>query len=182
APYDVHYLLVDPDYVETMGMTLVAGRGFETGAGRSAAVLLNEAAVRRLGWTDAVGRTFAGLLGEAEVAGVVADFHTLSLHERIHPTVLQVAPAFFNELVVRVRPEGVRETLAFLEAQWKAFVPGRPFEYTFLDDTFATLYEREERLGRMVAVFALLTVFVAALGLFALAAYPAEQPTKETGM
>jgi putative ABC transport system permease protein len=185
AGYDVLYLLVDNAYLETMDIELVRGRNLPAlnGGGRPMRhVLLNEAAVLQLGWDDPIGRTFEGLLGTVEVVGVVADFHTLSLHRKIEPTVLQMAPPFFDALLVRLRPERIHETLSYLESQWSEFIPQRPFEFSFLDERIDTLYRSEERLARVIVVFAGLAIFTACLGLFGLAAFTAERRTQEIGV
>jgi len=177
---------VDHDFIKTLGIKIVAGRDFSKEFGAdSTAFILNEAAVQALGWEDSLGRqigvTYFNKMGT--VAGVAKDFHFASLHQTIEPAVLQVMPpGFFAVMAVRVRGDHLPETLAFLESRWKQSAPNHPFEYYFLDKDFDSLYRSEERLGQLFGYFSLLAILVACLGLFGLAAYAAEQRTKEIGV
>lgn len=144
----------------------------------------NEALMRKLGWTSAVGKPFA--LGGGNklgtVVGVVKDFHFYSLHHKIEPLVLFVWPGRLNHLYARIRPENMTETLAYLEDQWQKREPDWPFEYAFLDERFAQLYQSEARIGKVFGTFSLLAIVIACLGLFGLVAFTAEQRTKEIGV
>lgn len=118
---------------------------------------------------------------------MVKDFHYQSLHHGIDPIVFYILPptvqvSYYRFLSARLDPAGVGETMAYLEDTWRAFQPGRPFTYSFLDAHFDALYRAERRLGTLFGYCALLAVFVACLGLFGLAAYAAEQRTKEVGV
>jgi len=178
---------VDSSFVGTLGLELAAGRGF-SGAreAEETAVLLNEAAVQALGWTApeaALGETV--LLGASEermVLGVVKDFHFKSLHHRIEPLILTPQYHTPTNLLVRIRPREVPRTLNTLQATWERFSPGQPFTYTFLDDTVEALYRADARWGQVVGYAALLALLIGCLGLFGLAAFSAEQRTKEVGV
>jgi putative ABC transport system permease protein len=180
-----------------MGMEMVAGRNFseEFGTDEEEAFILNETAVKDLGWgkpADALGReiywdkwvgkTEADTVKRGRVIGVVKDFHFKSFHQKIEPLVLHIFPAGFNEFVVRIRPENTAATLSFLEQKWAKLAPNWPFDYKFLDDQFAKLYESEQAFGRLFGVFTGLSIFVACLGLFGLASFTAQQRTKEIGV
>ena len=115
------------------------------------------------------------------VVGVIKDFHYQSLKEKIEPLVLM--PTWWSRFVlVRVQTADVAGTLDFVEDQWQAFAPGYPFDYTFMDKRFVQIYDAEERLAQVFRVFSLLAVLIACLGLFGLAAFTAEQRTKEIGI
>jgi ABC-type antimicrobial peptide transport system permease subunit len=143
---------------------------------------VKEAAVRVLGlakplearmeWDDLAGR----------VVGVVRDFQYQSLRQEIEPLVFHIAPNYAGVLAVRIRPDHVPDTLAYLERKWKDYAPAHPFEYSFMDQTFDSLYRGEERLGRIFGLAAGLAVFVASLGLFGLALFSVEARTKEIGI
>jgi len=175
---------VDGAYLETLGVELVAGRGFSAELWRdSAAVLLNEAATRALGWADPASSIHAQVLlngEEVTVAGVTTDYHYASLHDAIAPLVLTPNPWPTNVLV-RVDAAGVAPTLARLEASWSEFSE-QPFTYHFLDEELGALYQQDARWARLLSVASLLAVFVACLGLFGLAAFTAEQRKKEVGV
>jgi putative ABC transport system permease protein len=195
--YSINMYLVDHNYIPTMGMELVAGRNFSEafGTDEEEAFILNETAVKDLGWgkpADALGReinwnkwvgkTEADTVKRGRVIGVVKDFHFKSFHQKIEPLVLHIFPAGFNEFVVRIRPENSAATLGFLEQKWARLAPNWPFDYKFLDDQFAKLYESEQAFGRLFGVFTGLSIFVACLGLFGLASFTAQQRTKEIGV
>jgi putative ABC transport system permease protein len=195
--YSINMYLVDHNYIPTMGMEMVAGRNFSEafGTDEEEAFILNETAVKDLGWgkpADALGReiywdkwvgkTEADTVKRGRVIGVVKDFHFKSFHQKIEPLVLHIFPAGFNEFVVRIRPENSAATLGFLEQKWAKLAPNWPFDYKFLDDQFAKLYESEQAFGRLFGVFTGLSIFVACLGLFGLASFTAQQRTKEIGV
>ena len=89
---------------------------------------------------------------------------------------------FGNDMTVRVQFEDPREAVRFVETTWKEFATDAPFEYSFLDEQFDRLYRAEQRLGLLFSIFTILALFIASLGLFGLAAFTAEQRTKEIGV
>ena len=177
-------VFVDHDVVETWGLTLVAGRGFSRSfsTDTSEAVLLNEAAVKLLGWDDPVGKVLYDQETPKQVIGVVKDFHFSSLQTEIQPMTLQMSSDGYQYLAVRVSPQDITSTLAFLEQQWRTFAPAYPFEYTFVDEDFAGNYTATQRLSETIRAFTLLAIFVACLGLFGLVSFTTEQRTKEIGV
>ena len=181
----------DEDFLETFEIALIAGRNFSSGDKvllnsdeRSRGVLLNETAVRLLGWKDPIGKQLFPIqsIAGCTVIGVVQDFHSQSLREEIKPLFLYYGPTLFWTLGLKIRGENLPETLAFMEKTWKQFVPEKPFEFSFLDDSLNQLYQDEMRVGQLVGTFALLAILVACLGLFGLSAFTAEQRTKEIGV
>ena len=183
--HQVRFIVADPDYLETMGMVLREGRGFDSAlASDSAGFLVNETGARQLGLMDKIGRPDAQQvwMGVSKPLGVVEDFHTASLREPIIPTVIVMDPTWYRTLVLRLRKGRVAEALAELEAMWQRFEPDEPFRYTFLDEVVAEQYGAERRLRSLFAVFTALALFVACLGLFGLVAFTAEQRTKEIGI
>lgn len=180
---------VTHEYLQTLQCELVAGRDFSREIVTDAeTAVINESAAQMLGWTpaDAIGKQVAEI-GNGEddtdlmrtVVGVVKDFHFESLQEPIKPAIFTISKNNLRFGLVRVRPENLTETLAFLESQWQNFLPGFPSQYFFLDEDFGRLYEKEHRLGRIVGSFAFLAMFIACLGLFGMASFVAQQRTKE---
>ena len=176
----------DFDFVSTYGMEISQGRdfSFDLRTDSTQAFLINQTAANKLGWPDeAVGKDFEFVqVREGKIVGVVEDFHFASLTEEISPIVFMVAaqPGFL--LSLKINPNNVDETIAFIEEKWGEFEPDRPLDYYFLDDDFSSRYNAEEKVSDIVGVFAILGIFVAALGLFGLVSFMAEQRTKELGI
>jgi len=192
ASWNAPTLLGDYDFIRTFGMEIVEGREFSKAFATDAegAFILNEAAVKKLGWIDAIGKKLemadvsAGEPRQGRVIGVVKDFHLRSLHHEVEPLVLLVAPQtyYLDNFVVRLAPQNMTATLALLENKWREVAPDRPFEYFFLEEAFEQLYRREEKLAAVFKYFSGLTIFVGCLGLFGLASFAAAQRTKEIGI
>ena len=181
------------DFVETMGMELVAGRALSRDfpSDTLEAFILNETAARTLGWHDpreALGQAllFTGTTTPTyRVVGVVRDFHTQSVHEAIAPVVIAYSPMLLRQwffVYVRIRPDDVPGTIAALQRHWERIIPDYMFDYSFLDQDFDRQYKSEDLLGRLLGYFTVLTIFIACLGFFGLASFTAEQRTKEIGV
>lgn len=186
ARFAVPTVGVDFDFAKTLGLEIASGRDFNTTFSTdSSAVLINETLARQLGWATPIGKRLA--LGTDNpqtltVIGVVKDFHIRSVHQKIEPVLLYITDRRFNHLSVKLARNDLPETLQFLAATWARFETRHPFEYKFLDQTFEQYYLSEERLTQTLGVFAVLAIAIACLGLFGLAAYVAEQRTKEIGI
>ncbi|TAE49833.1 MAG: FtsX-like permease family protein [Bacteroidetes bacterium] len=181
---------VDHDYVPTMGMNLVKGRNFSREfLSDSQAVVINESAVRMFNLGDApVGKqiyTFINDQGQElipmNVVGVVKDFHFESLRDAIGPVVMQLGQSG-GYVCLRLSSEDLPATLAAVENEWNQMNTGQPFSYQFMDDAFDAMYRSEQRMGQILAAFALFAIFVASLGLLGLVSYTTEQRTKEIGI
>jgi len=176
----------DHDFVKTLGLELIEGRDFSKDFGaEKEAFILNEAAVKALGWSDPVGREIGVDYFDkrGRVIGVVKDFNYNSLHEKIGPAVIQVMPAdFFTKIAVRVRGENLDRTLAFLKEKWQTLAPNLPFEYYFVDQDMEDLYRDDQRLARIFSYFTALALSVACLGLFGLVSLGVAQRKKEIGV
>ena len=194
---------VDEDFLDTFEIDLVVGRNKTDELPqvpsdenqKNVDVLLTESAVKMLGWDDSgsasetgaagpVGQRMSAVFwrGNLTVIGVVKDFHFRSLHERMGPTGLYFRKGHYSYLALRIRTEDLPATVRFMEQTWNRFVHDAPFEFEFLDDRLALAYDAEVRLGRIFSVFSGLAIFVACLGLFGLAAFTAEQRTREIGV
>lgn len=185
---------VDLDFIKTMDLKIIAGADF-TRADLLAldtsynyknyrnAFILNEKAVKELGWTpeQAVGKTISkGAPGT--IKAVVKDFHFSTLHQPIGPFVIFLQPNEVLQLFVRITGNNIPATLQSLSNAWKERITHRPFEYHFLDDDYNALYKTERRTAKVFALFSGLAILLACLGLFALTAFTTAQRTKEIGI
>jgi putative ABC transport system permease protein len=183
-PINTEYFSVDHDFVDVLLIRMKDGRNFspDLASDSTGAVLINEAMLKRLGWKD---RT-SGLVElddkRIPVAGVIRDFHLRSLRSQIEPLVLVLHEARGDKLLIRIKPQNVADALAYVEKTYKTINPNQPFEYTFLDQTFADQYRDDERKGNLFLAFSSMAIFIACLGLFGLAAFTAESRTKEIGV
>jgi putative ABC transport system permease protein len=175
---------VDADFLKVMQIGVVEGRNFQAGTDHdsSDAILVNRAMIRRLGWEN---RT-SGLVEidgrRVEITGVVDDFHIRSLHQQIEPMVLVYKKESADQLLIRVAGQNIPAALDYIESVFKKTNPGQPFEYTFLDQTFARQYKSDERKGSLFLGFSGIAIIIACMGLFGLATFTAEQRTKEIGV
>jgi putative ABC transport system permease protein len=180
---------VTEGFEQVLGLDFLAGKTLPSKAENdtTSEVVLNEAAVKFLGWTpeEAIGKTPPNLFQwPTTIVGVVKDFHFESLHQPIGPFAFSNANrlGWRPYLLVKMRTGDLPGTMAQLEAAYKKHLPTAAFEYTFLDEHLAKLYQGEQRLAKVVFVFTLLTIFISCLGLFGLAAFTAERRTKEIGV
>jgi putative ABC transport system permease protein len=181
----MHYLSVDYDFLKTLGLELVAGRGFsrEFSTDVENALILNETAVKELGWDSALGKWISrGSRQKGHVIGVVKDFHYRSPRSTIEPTLLTLLPSSLRFVLVNVRPENMTETVGFLGSKWREFAPEYPFEYFFIDQQLERYYGFEKRLGTLFTNFSLLAIFISCLGVLGLISFTAEQAAKEIGI
>lgn len=180
-------LRVDQDYIPTFGMELAAGRNFskEMPTDAAKAFILNETAAREIGWQspqDAIGKEFGYGRQEGQVIGIVKDFHFESIHHTIAPIVMVLSSHSLDQVAVRISPNDIPGTMAFLQSKWQEYRPNYPFSYYFVDERFDQQYRSENKLLQLFGYFAFLAIFIACLGLFGLALYTAEQSIKEIGI
>jgi len=176
-------------YLETLGMKLMAGRVFSPDyPSDSSAIILNETALQKLGLdaTTAVGTTIhfdkKKQRFDSHVIGIVHDFNFKGLQEPIKPYGFILDRNTPANLFVHVNTADYGTLLAELENSWKRINPGSPFEYTFIDKDFERNYTREYTTARIIGGFTVLTILIACLGLFGLAAFTAEQRVREIGI
>ncbi|WP_338875178.1 ABC transporter permease [Spirosoma sp. SC4-14] len=190
SPYREKNYYVDENYLPTLGIKLAYGRNFSKAfPSDSAAVLLNEAAVKRFGFKNqsAIGQ-YVWAVGDGsptsqrkyKIIGVVNDFHFESMHQQIAPLILFYGQDNY-QMAVRIQTGDVPELLKKIEQTWKAQTD-LPFAYSFLDERFNAIYKSEQRVGQLFSIFASLAVIISCLGLFGLAMFTAQQRTKEIGV
>ncbi|MEZ4829782.1 MAG: ABC transporter permease [Bacteroidia bacterium] len=184
---------VDFDYLPTLDMKIADGRGFSREFSTdSMAMILNQTAVKHFGFENPIGQRISvfddfnpnnnePMIGTYTVIGVVEDFNFESLRQNVSALCLTIghSPGFIS---ARINTSDLKATISGIESTWKEFGPGQPFNYSFLDDRFSQMYQAEQRMGSIMTGFTLLAIFVACLGLFALAAFMAEQRTREIGI
>jgi len=186
---------VDEGFVKTTGLQILTGTDFTEQDVKDVVdakeqkdkiyhFILNESAAKALGWTpgEAINKKmFLGNHRPGRVKAVVKDFHFTSLHKAIRPLIL-FNDTWSSVLLVKVSGNNLPQTIASLQATWKTAVPHRPFDYHFLDDDYNKLYRSELRTGKVLNIFAMIAVLLAAAGLFGLSAYATQQRTKEIGI
>ena len=191
--YTLKTLGVDEDFLSTYDLRLLAGRDFSKDilSDQREAVILNEAAVKKLNWKEPLDKEFGLTIytrGEdnrpGKVIGVVEDFHFASLYNRVEPLVIYINkhPYYSDFLSVKLAPGNLNDHVAMLRSKWKAFNPDKPFEYYFVDEELDRFYKSEVQKSKIFSAFAVLSIFISCLGLFGISAYMIQQRTKEVGI
>ena len=180
-------LAADHDHLSTIGYGMTQGRFFESERpSDSLSVVLNEAAIKQIGWQEFDNQEIWGFWRSQEgdnftTIGVIQDFNFESLRQKIRPLAILYSKDG-NYLSIRFSKGNVEEKVALIESKWKEFVPEAAFEYSFLDQEFDALFRTEQRLGNLAIIFTGLAILVACLGLFGLATFTSEQRSKEIGI
>jgi putative ABC transport system permease protein len=177
-------LAVDSNYMDTLSMQLLAGRNYSPNypADAKESIMLNESAVKALGWTDAVGRTIQMGNQQRTVIGVVRDFHFADMRHQIEPVALLVAGGSPRELSIRIDRNSPREALDGIAAAWEEINPDYPFSYTFFTDEYNKLFRDDAQFSAMLNQFTFVAIIIACLGLYGLASFSADQRTREIGI
>ncbi|MFC1564391.1 ABC transporter permease [candidate division KSB1 bacterium] len=181
---------VDHDYLTTYGINILQGRNFSREfPADEGTYLINETGSENIGWNrDALGKEiyYKGRMG-GRITGIINDFNFRSLKESIESFVLRLSSNVggydrSRYLSIRLNTENLSDTMKYLENKWNEYGTGREFDYFFMNDYFNSLYQSEEKLSKIITVFASVAVFIACLGLFGLACFTTEQRTKEIGI
>jgi hypothetical protein len=183
--------MCDTDYVRLYGMHILAGRNLFP-SDTINEFLINETCAQQLGYrhpADALGHLVdIGMNGgNGPIVGIIRDFHSKSMHEPITPFFMSTFERAERDISVKLSTSGqsvghLKEVLAQLEKAWKEVYPTRKFEYSFFDETIARLYEKEEKTARIMNIAMGIAIFISCMGLFGLAAFVAQQRTKEIGI
>jgi len=177
---------IDHDYIETMGMEIISGRNFSTDfpADPSQSILINETAAKEIGWDDPLHKRIKlpGQENEKTVIGVVKDFFFKSPHTKIRGLYISNESRPYNALLIKLSSTDIAATIDFIIEEWKGFDPNRSMDYYFLDTAYDEQYKAEEKLIDIFTYFTAFAIFIACLGLFGMAAFTAEQKTKEIGV
>jgi putative ABC transport system permease protein len=194
--YSANVFIGDHDYVKTLGLRILAGRDFSRDMSTDVeeAFIINETAVRELGFgtpEKAIGQRLhwnkweqdsLNPVKRGKVIGVVQDFHYKSLHEKVTTSVIQIYPPVSFKVAVKLKTADITNTIAFINEVWNRFSPGYPLDYNFMDETYGKMYKTEEKLSSLLWIFTIMAIIVGCMGLFGLAAFSAEQRTKEIGI
>lgn len=181
----MNFSVIDYDYLKVLGVQFAKGRNFSKDfATDTAAVIINEAAAKYLGWADPIGKKV--MPGDPNqkynIIGVVKDYNYTSLHSPVEPLVMFFSPDRNRVLSIKLSGNNISSTVSGIEKKWKAFDPRHPMEYFFLDENFNAKYRSEEKMLSVFGYFAALTIIISCLGLFGLASFATEQRTKEIGI
>jgi putative ABC transport system permease protein len=198
--FPLNYTMADERYLPTLDIRLIFGRNFDdSNPGDSMRVMLNESAVRRIGWAldeSVIGKKVTypnngDVVPAFEVIGVIADFNYTSISSPIEPLAIYNAKNKYisdgsrNYLVIKVEPQRAdawKGTLTDLNAKWKQHAGDTPFQYSFVDRNFAQTFATQEQFGKILTVMATLAILIASLGLLGMIIYSLEQRTKEIGI
>jgi putative ABC transport system permease protein len=195
--YPANVFIGDPDYIKTLGLRVIAGRDFSRDMSTDVkeAFIINETAVKELGYgtpEKAIGQPMSweewaptdslSPVKKGKVIGVVQDFHYKSLHEKVTTSVIQLYPQITFKVAAKLKTAGIKNTIAYINNVWNKFSPGYPLDYKFMDESYGVMYRSEEKLASLLWIFTVMAIIVGCMGLFGLAAFSAEQRTKEIGI
>lgn len=182
---------IDEHYIPTLGMDISVGRNFSKDfPSDSSAILLNEAAVKLLGFKEPLQEKLyspdfsEGSLQRAveyHVVGVVKDFNFSTMHQNVSPLIIQLKDNW-GAIAMRVNQKSIPSVINTIQNRWRTAAAGQPFNYTFMDDDFNKSYATEQQTGKLFITFAVFAIFIGCLGLLGLVTYAAEQRTKEIGV
>lgn len=172
------FWVIDPDYANTLGLTVVDGRFFDKNmASDSNAVVINQKMVDELKIENPIGKKIENYR-KWTIVGVVEDFHFESMRSRIEPLAMVIGNSP-ETIAIKLKSTDLPATLKAIDEIWKKFAPHQPIRTTFLDERFASMYDDVSRMRDVLTSFSVLAIAVACLGLFALSAYMVEQRGKE---
>jgi putative ABC transport system permease protein len=177
---------IDREFIPTYKVKLVAGRNFNENISADSGYILNETAVKKIGWDspdEAIGKIIQYGRRKGNVIGIVKDFHYESLHNPISPVIMYYDPESFNKVSIRVAPSDMKKNLAFIEKIWAAYnVSDTQFTYEYLDERFNRLYKTEENMKTIFSYFMIVAISIAILGMIGLSVFLIERRTKEIGI
>ena len=188
--FTLNLCVCDYDFLNTLKLEMAQGRFFSREFSTdSHAAILNEKAVKLLGWENPIGKkinNWSRNRGNFTVVGVIKDYHYESLHQEIRPQALFLSGGYYQNIEsyisVRLNTENISETVKYVGSTWNDFAPEKPFEYSFLDEDYDNLYINEKQTRKLFTIFSFFAIFIACLGLFGLASFSADQRTKEIGI
>ncbi|UZR97659.1 ABC transporter permease [Chondrinema litorale] len=171
------------DFIETMQSTMLYGREFSEGFADSASYIINETALKTIGYKDPIGMPLTFWEVKGTIVGVVKDFHFKSLHDPIKPLVLRLThKRSRGYALIRIESDKMQEALENLEILHEKVNPEFPFAHQFADEEYGYLYRSEQVVARLSRYFAFLAIFISCLGLLGLVIFMAEQRVKEIGI
>ncbi len=181
---DAQVKTVDGNYIDLFELKLLTGNklvDLDTATG----YVVNREFARIAGFadpTELIGKRIRVWRKLFPVVGVVEDFNTTSLHDKIEPTVLLNRIVNYNTMAVRINPKNFQASIANVQKQWEDAYPKNIFSYEFLDENIKKFYEKEEKMSVLLTVFTSISILIGCIGLFGLATFVANQKTKEIGV
>jgi len=177
---ELNFRFVDENTIDLLGIKMAEGRSFSKDfSSDSTKIVLNEAAIKLMGYKDPIGKKVNLWDQDLEIIGVAKDFHLESLQETIQPMFFTMRREFFNTIMLKLEKSNLNETLSGVNDFYSRFNPGFPLEYRFLDEDFQAMYTAENRVSALSKYFAGLAILISCLGLFGLATFTAERRRKE---
>jgi len=180
---------IDYDYLKTMDMQLISGRDFskdfpsDMARDTTGNFLVNEEVVKLMDIGDPVGKNFRFMGLNGTIVGVLKNFHFKGADQPIEPMAFALAGTdFLRNILVRLTPGNIPESLKAVEKNWKAIVPEYPLDFTFVDQDYDNLFRAQIRLSNLLKYFTILAVIIACLGLYGLSSYSVERRTNEVGI
>jgi len=174
--------IVDPNYLDTLGLSLIEGRNFSAERSSDTAhCIINEEAQKQMGLDSPLGKWIEHA-EKGEIIGVVKNYHYMPLTYEVEPLLLLYRPSLYSFTMTRISGQNISSTIGHIKTIWNKFAVDYPFEYHFIDEDYEQIYWNEQRMGRLFQYFTVLAIFISCLGLFGLASFMAEQRTKEIGI
>lgn len=183
------FMRIDYDLIETLGLTMLEGEGFDQSKHSDSIsyYIINETAVKRYRLENPIGKRIGNVTDEfggrsfGKIIGVVKDFHTEGFTQEIKPMILFLENNLWS-VAFKINAENTQETVEFIEEKWSELEPSHPFRYEFLDDKFGAMFQKQLNFGKIFLYLTILAILIAAMGLYGLTAFTAEQKTKEIGI
>ena len=184
-PVMIHVLDVDENFLDVYGVKLQSGRFFSGSEQDKSYYVVNESLAKTFGWnSEAIGKTISRSKVTHEIIGTVRDFNYAPLYDKVEPLIITNNPqmGFFSSMSIKYNTSAVSGFVAKVEKIWSEVNPDVPFEYVFFDDQYDKIYKMEMDFRALFAVFSVIAILLAALGVLSLMAYTTEQRKKEIGI
>lgn len=187
--FNIWLLHSDCDFASTYKIDMHEGRFYsdQFPTDKTNAFVLNQAAVEAMGFQSPIGQEITLWGRKGKIIGITKNFHFGSFHHRIEPLIFRIPNTdeqnlFYRELSIRLKPNSIHQSIAFLKNKWKLFYPAEPFDFYFVDENLNASYWAEQRMGEIFKYFSFLAIFIACLGLYGLTAFTIEQKIKDIGV
>ncbi|MFC1724481.1 ABC transporter permease [candidate division KSB1 bacterium] len=179
------FVSVDKDFIETFNIEMAQGTSFAKNPPKKTneEIIINETAAKMIDIDPIIGLGAKVPGGpDAQIIGVVKDYHFMSLHNEIRPLVISMEPPVFRYFLIKIKPENMQSTLDYIRGIFTTIEPEYPFEYHFMDESYEALYSGEKQMRIILEIFTVIAIFVSCLGLVGLSSFTAESRTKEIGI
>lgn len=177
------FLSADEDVVKTLGLKILIGRDFSKDYSLdSTRILVNEEAAKIMGFEDPVGKYIISDSTRIEIIGMFSNFHSLPLTNKLEPMLITMWPDFYFNMLIRIRPGNIEETIDHVETVWKELYRDIPLDFGFVDDRIDMQYRSETRIGNLSVAFTVLAILITCIGLFAIAGHTALKKNQEIGI